>query len=430
VESTNLKEENMKTILKKFASNLLSTRLSQFVVYAALVGASTLSVAQAGHLDTTFASAGIFTFQLSTNNGSNCVANVVALQSDGKIVAAGQLGNNSGLIRLKPDGALDATFGNGGVVVVNKFGSDIDQVIVGMAIQPDGKIVAAATGIPGGGQVGRFNMDGTLDTTFGTNGIATVPLNAALLAFQSDGKIIVTGGQLGSALMARLNSNGQLDTTFGSGGVAPLVSFGSSAIALQSDGKIVIGSGASFGATGALARYNTDGSLDKGFGISGQAASVAAPAAIAVQSDGKILAAGADTSKVSANGNSTGFGLVRFNPDGSIDKAFGTRGGAITGFPNTTVTGAFAVTLQPNGDIVAAGQAGNNNPLTASFSLARYVGSGKLDSTFGKGGRVTTSFGGNADAFIRSIVLQSDGKIVVAGTNGETSMEVARYFGQ
>jgi uncharacterized delta-60 repeat protein len=271
-----------------------------------------------------------------------------------------------------------------------------------------------------------------LDTTFGTNGIASVPLNAALLALQSDGKVIVTGGRLGTASMARLNSNGQPDTTFGTGGVAPLVSFGSSAIALQSDGKIVIGSGAAFfGPAGALARYNKDGSVDKSFGISGQAASVAAPSAITVQSDGKILAVGADTSKVSATGNSTGFGLVRFNPDGSIDTTFGTRGGAITGFPKTTVTSAFAAALQPNGDIVAAGQAGNNNTrLTESFALARYVGSGQLDSTFGNGGSVTTSFGSNANAFITSIVLQSDDKIVVAGTNGGTLLEVARYLGQ
>jgi uncharacterized delta-60 repeat protein len=119
--------------------------------------------------------------------------------------------------------------------------------------------------------------------------------------------------------------------------------------------------------------------------------------------------------KVSASGNSTGFGLVRFNPDGSIDTTFGTCGGAIRGFSKTTATIAFAVTLQPNGDIVA---------------LARYVGDGKLDSTFGNGGRVTTSFGSNADSFITSIVLQSDGKIVVAGTNAGTKLEVARYFGQ
>jgi uncharacterized delta-60 repeat protein len=169
-----------------------------------------------------------------------------------------------------------------------------------------------------------------------------------LLALQSDGKIIVAGQGSGNSsnFLARLNSKGQLDSTFGAGGLAPLQTCGSDAIALRADGK--------------------------------------------------ILVAGTDTSKVSATGNSTGFGLVGFNTDGSIDTTFGTRGGAITGFPKTTAANAFAVTLQPNGDIVAAGQAGNNNPLSEAFALARYVGDGKLDSTFGNGGRVTTSFGSNA----------------------------------
>jgi len=317
-------------------------------------------------------------------------------------------------------------------VVVTKIGSDIDQVFGGVAIQSDGRIVVVATGIPGGEQVARFNTDGTLDTAFGAGGIAALPLNGALLALQPDGKIVVTGQGSGtsSTSLARLNSNGQLDPTFGQGGLAPLQTFGSDAIALQSDGRILVASGSLFGVTGSLARYNKDGSVDKTFGISGQVASIASPSALAVQSDGKIVAAGADTSKVSATGNSTGFGLVRFNPDGSIDTTFGTRGGAITGFPNTTLTAAFAVTLQTNGDVVAAGQAGNNNPPAESFALARYVASGKLDSTFGTGGRVTTGFGSNANAFITSIVLQSDGKIVVAGTNGGTRLEVARYLGQ
>jgi Domain of unknown function (DUF5122) beta-propeller len=146
-----LNEENMKTNLKKFAGNFLSPRLSQLVVCAALVSASTLGLAQAGHLDTSFASNGIFTLSMSTSQ-----LNAVALQSDGKIVAAGQLGGQSGFIRLSTKGVLDASFGKGGVVVVPKFGGDVDQVIVGMAIQSDGKILAAATGIPGGGQVGRL----------------------------------------------------------------------------------------------------------------------------------------------------------------------------------------------------------------------------------------------------------------------------------
>jgi hypothetical protein len=109
--------------------------------------------------------------------------------------------------------------------------------------------------------------------------------------------------------VARLNCEGQLDSTFGAGGLAPLQTFGSDAIAPRAYGKILVAS-----STGSLARYNDNGSVDKTFGIFGQAASIASPSASAVQSDGKIPVAG----------------IVRFNPDESID---------------TTPRNAFAVTL-------------------------------------------------------------------------------------
>jgi uncharacterized delta-60 repeat protein len=396
-----------------------------------LICASSLATAQAGHLDTTFGNAGIFTFSLTTNNGSSNQASAVALQSDGKIVVAGQLGSRSGLLRLTSNGRLDSSFGNGGAVVT-KIGGVILQNFGGLAIQPDGKIVVTATGVPARGQVARFNSNGSLDTTFGTNGIATLPGATGLLALQPDGKIVVTGSNGGFGSLARLQPNGQLDTSFGTNGQAPLLEVASS-IALQSDGKILIGAFGFFApGAGTVARYNTNGSLDRGFGISGQAASVAPPSAIAVQSDGKILAAGANVSQLALTGNASGFGLVRFNPDGSVDTTFATRGGVTTGFPKTTTTADFAVAIQPNGDIVAAGEAGNNgtSQLVESFALARYLGTGKLDSTFGTGGLVTTDFGSNAVAFIASVVLQSDGKIVVAGADGQGGVGVARYLGK
>lgn len=402
-----------------------------------LICASSIASAQAGHLDPAFSTGGIFTFSLNTNNGNDNQANAVALQSDGKIVVAGQMGSRSGLLRLISNGSLDSTFGSGGTVITT-IGSDILQTFVGLAIQSDGKIVVAATGCPPRGEVARFNPNGSLDTGFGSGGVVSVPLVARGLALQSDGKIIVTGSNLGAALMARLLSNGQADTAFGTKGVAPLVG-GPSAIALQSDGKILIGSGG-LGASpflnpapgpGGVARYNADGSLDKSFGISGQAASVVAPSAIVVQSDGKILAAGANPSRLTVTDNALGFGVVRLSATGSVDTTFATHGGLTTGFPNTTVTGASAIAIQTNGDIVAAGEAGNSaTQLTESFALARYISTGKLDSTFGNAGLVSTSFGNSSVAFVTSMALQTDGNIVVAGSNGGGSVEVARYLGQ
>jgi uncharacterized delta-60 repeat protein len=131
-------------------------------------------------LDTTFVTRGILSFQLTANDGSNCVADAVALQSNGRTWRQGNSETKSGLIRLNPNGSLDSSFGNGGLVVT-KMGSDIDQVFGGVAIQSDGKIVAVGTGIPGGERVARFNTNGSLDTTFGTASVADMPLNGALL---------------------------------------------------------------------------------------------------------------------------------------------------------------------------------------------------------------------------------------------------------
>jgi len=394
--------------------------------------------AQAGQLDPTFGTGGIFSSNFGNTFGAS--ANAVALQTDGKIVivGAGGPGGTGGLARINSNGTLDASFGSGGVVTSNFNDLAAATIVLGVAVQSDGKIVAAANGIPSRFAVGRFNSDGSVDTTFGTNGFTLVGNagGALLLALQSDGKIIVVG----NTQMARFNSTGQLDTTFGSGGLAVLLAPLPSAIALQPNGKILIASGASTPpqavlnpppGSGSLARYNSNGSLDKGFGISGEAASVALPSAVAVQADGRILVAGTINNKLIATGNSTGFGVVRFNANGSIDTTFATRGGATTGFAGLGLAGAFAMAIQSNGDIVTAGEAGNSSvsQLTLSFGLARYTTAGKLDATFGSGGTVTTSFGSNGIALVSGTVLQTDGKIVVAG-DANSNFAVARYLAQ
>ena len=341
--------------------------------------------------------------------------------------------------------------------------------VVAVVIQPDGKIVAAATGFLGGA-VGRFNSDGSVDTTFGNGGFAvsksldSQPGISSALALQADGKILVTGADL----IGRYTSEGQLDTTFGSSGIAALNSAIATAIALQSDGKILVttGSGAPtelFSSqylpspqAGAIARYNTNGSLDTNFGISGQAACVASAPAIAIQSNGKIVVAGAITSKlitlllsdgVTVADNQTGFGLVRYNSNGSVDTTFnpgggiGTGGGIITGFGSSFPAGsAFALAIQSNGEIVVAGQAGNGNQqfTSSSFVLARYTSTGHLDTTFGSNGTVITTLSQGHISFVSALVLQSDGKIVAAGNTGTpaqpgsylNNFAVARYLAQ
>ena len=256
--------------------------------------------------------------------------------------------------------------------------------------------------------------------------------------------------------MARYDTTGQLDATFGAGGIAVLSVRSVTAIALQSNGQILIAGGGpardafppapifqTMSIAGLISRYNSNGSIDTTFGTAGQAASVAAASAIAVQSNGKIVVAGSIIAKLAAppTGSSAGFGLVRYNANGSIDTTFGTRGVAITAFSGAPATEPLALALQSNGDILAGGVAGqmpaNGNPTApSSFALARYLNTGQLDTTFGSGGRVTTAFGSNT-ASISALAVQSNGNIVAVG-NSDTNMQtnfvnniaVARYLGQ
>lgn len=443
----------------------INCRAPGFLATAVLVAWSTVCIAQAGHLDTTFGTGGVFTTNFTQTDATMAIA--VAIQSDGKIVIGGSTPGGAALARLNTNGTLDSSFGSGGIVN-NTFA--VDGPVVALAIQSDGKIVALAEGFLGG-SVGRFNSDGSVDTTFGTGGFAvSKSLNSGpgtlnALVLQADGKILVTGG----GLIGRYTTEGQLDATFGSSGIAALSSTIVTGMAAQSDGKILVttGSGAPtelFSSPnapgtqpGAITRYNSDGSLDKSFGVSGQSACVAAAAAIAIQSNGKIVVAGGipaalktllESDGVTVANNQTGFGVVRYNSNGSLDTTFnpgsgvGTGGGVITGFGNSfPAGGAFALAIQSNGDIVVAGEAGvsinaGQTLISSSFVLARYTSSGHLDTSFGTNGTVITTLRPGPISFISAIALQSDGKIVAAGNGGFSAggfvdnFAIARYLAQ
>lgn len=357
-------------------------------------------------------------------------------------------------MRLNADGTPDADFGTAGIVT-SSFNLVHAPTIVGLNILSNGKILAAATTIDinPGPTLGRFNTDGSVDTTFATGGFMNLPLSsAAALVQQPDGQVLVAGGpgvlapQAGT--MTRVSVDGQVDTGFGAAGIALLLSPSITAMALQSDGKILIASGESplaglpnVPGAGSIARYKTDGSLDRSFGIGGQAASVASASAICVQADGKIVVAGSITGQLHAAGNNTGFGLVRYNTDGSLDATFGVRGGVTTVFVQTgPLASAWSLAIQPNGEIIAAGQAGERDYFgqlfPSSFALARYGHTGRPDLNFGFNGSTTTAFGSNT-AYISAIVLQPDGRLVVAGNSGANTPQgflnnfaVARYLTQ
>ncbi len=325
-------------------------------------------------------------------------------------------------------GVLDPGFGNNGKVAVD-FG-DPSERASDMVIQPDGKIVLA--GIAGGQSIpfpsfslARYNLDGSPDTSFGSSGMTTTDFGPTFsfgesVALQSDGKIVVAGSVLDISTntldfaLARYNSDGSLDSTFGSGGKVITDFFTgfndeAHAVALQSDGKIVVAGFAHSSALSiniALARYNDDGSLDSSFGVGGKvvAGFTSTGAAVAIQGDGKIIAAG---------NASNGFAMVRYNTDGSVDASFGSSGVVITPF-NPSGAQISDLALQSNGKIVACGFTSAFSNDSFDFAVARYNGDGSLDSGFGSGGKVITDFFGNSD-LCRSVALQSDGKIVVSG---------------
>src|SRR5262252_4490306 len=285
-----------------------------------------------------------------------------------------------------------------------------------------------------------------LDTSFGTSGKVTTDFGgtgaaARTVAVQADGKILVAGlavinGVVEFAL-SRYNGNGTIDTSFGTGGkVTTAFDFPGNfdrvfTIVQQPDGKFVaVGSTVNLFANFALARFNANGTLDTSFGTGGMvttAFGVSAEATSAViQSDGKIVAAGF------ANlGGGDYFALVRYNSNGTLDTSFGTGGKVTTPFLSQgfSLAMAFSVAVQPDGKIVAAGNAAIGGGY--DFALARYNSNGTLDASFGTGGQLTTDFAGANDQ-ADSVSVQPDGKIVAAGATGKYlnrgfDFGVARY---
>jgi uncharacterized delta-60 repeat protein len=246
------------------------------------------------------------------------------------------------------------------------------------------------------------------------------------MTLQADGRILITTGRI----VARLLANGQLDSTFGSNGAAPTV--GGVSLALLANGDILIGTGS------VTALFDPNGGLITKFGVNGQTPGFASERGGFVVTHSllttpKIITAGTlFTSPNLMFGHSvTGFLLVRYNFDGTVDNNFGNHGGVTTPFPGNILAHAFAVALQNNGDIVAAGQTALTNvdavPGPSSFALVRYNPNGSLDTTFGNGGFVSTAFG-SSEAFAHTVLIQIDGKIVAVG-NSNSGATLARYLG-
>lgn len=332
-------------------------------------------------------------------------------------------------LKAQNAGEYDPTFGTDGKVMTAV--GDNFNVANDMVIQPDGKIIVVGKAQFGSYQfaVVRYLTDGSLDNTFGENGIVITSIMngsyAMSVALQADEKIIVSGycfnGSAYNACVARYLDNGDLDTSFGNNGISQLTIDNTESVAIQEDGKIVV---AGFSADNfALARLNSNGTIDVSFGDSGYVVttimddtgnpSFSFVKDIKIQTDGKIVAAGF----LYGNPNYYDIAAARYLPDGSLDPEFADGGiykADIGGLANFSV----AVVIQNDGKIILGGHNELGNiPGVPEYdaNLIRLLTDGTLDPSFGDNGIGSYHLIDDA-AYVEDICLQPDGKIVITGS--------------
>lgn len=333
-------------------------------------------------------------------------------------------------------GDLDITFsGDGRVTDIFPGSSGAGGNAV--AIQSDQKILVAGSRLSSGRfdfAVIRYNTDGSLDSSFGTGGRTATQVGigsseAYAVAVQSDGKIVVAGEAEGNIGIVRYNPNGSLDTTFDTDGRVETQGGIATSMAIQVDGKIVVaGYGEGTGnADFVAARYNPDGSLDSSFDGDGIARTPVGTGddeayGVTIQPNSKIVVAG-----WGVNGFRDDFAVVRYNTNGSLDTSFDGDGKVLTQIGSAVSSLGFAVTIQLDSRIIVAGAAF----LSAGydFAMVRYNMDGSRDTSFGSNGEVVTRVEVNQD-FAQGVAVQFDGRILAAGYgfNGtQTNFAVVRY---
>jgi len=424
---------------------------------------SQVAQAAAGDLDPTFGSAGMVTTDINHSTDiANAVA-VQAdgkLVVVGQTYKQNDFSNEDFVVtRYNPDGTLDTTFGRGGKVRTDFPG--LAAVPSSVVIQPDGKIVVAGGAFPlftfaGNFEVVRYNPNGSLDRSFGNGGIVTTTFPegsyASDVALAPDGKIIAAGtvfvdfipGESSNTdfALARYNPDGSPDTTFGNGGQVSTDFVGleddAFSVLIQPDGKIVAVGSANNPATYydfAAVRYLSNGTIDTTFGVAGKVSTDfgdqnfdRARSAV-LQPNGSIVAAGF---AISQNGGVQNFAVARYTSSGILDATFSGDGKTQIDFGDCCQS-ANKVLLQSDGKIVTVGYA-NTEDSDSDFLLARLNPRGSLDASFGVGGKVRTSFG-DLNGGANGAALQSDGKIVAVGfqatfSNQWANFALARYLNQ
>ncbi|HEX7880675.1 MAG TPA: T9SS type A sorting domain-containing protein [Candidatus Eisenbacteria bacterium] len=415
----------------------LLRHLVPFLVLALGIAAAEGVLAAPGDIDPTFGTGG--TARIHTGFGDDFGNAMLPLAGDGCLVAGSTQEGGTGQIfvaQYLSNGALNSSFGTGGVSRLNPPPGQSGVGASCLTLQADGKIVVGGS-VSSTPVVARFLSNGTPDSTFGTNGLVTLPgvYAAAIAGVAMQGSKIVIGGGFRAGTkyhfgLIRLNSNGSLDTTFDGDGIVStpmLVESFARALLLQSDGKIVLAGNAantSLKNEVAVVRYNADGTLDTGFDGDGKTTIAVGPGgsyvyALANQ-DTRLLVAGMTQSTSSGPFNAL---LIRYNANGTLDPTFGPASG--TGIliqPVGAYDDAFrgvAVTYNSRGSvngIIAAGSTAATSGNTSDVLVCRYLVTGALDTSFDGDGIVVTSTSSRQDQAYGMALLGS--KILLVGYSG------------
>lgn len=381
---------------------------------------------QDGSYDTNFGNNGIVIQSIGIEFD---ISSDLALQTDGKILVTGNSKNGVvygfATIRLNSNGVIDTTFGNLGIVLYSNTGQKAARSI---GVQTDGKIVVVGNS-SNTLLVLRYNNNGTLDTNFDIDGIlnTTIPISTNLPTSQfvenktnlnilSNGKILVSATTTNDFGLIQLNSNGSLDTTFGTNGITQFTNANnekSCFLIVKPNGKIITG-GTSNDA--GITTYKILSNLISSNGILESSTYFNAflssdrVKSILVQSSGKIIV----TSDTSGFGNGYSQILTRYNIDGSLDLSFGVNGII------ENIYAELNLFEQPDGKFLVC----------SYYEIQRYSADGIIDTTFGNNGSTEfTLQNPNPVNFIDNIVITSDSKILLAidyFVNNETSFGVVR----
>lgn len=401
-----------------------------------------LTNAQHGVLDPDFDADGIASFEIGNQGYTDGYD--IAVQQDGKILVLGEtelqnpINEASYLLRLFPDGSVDPSFGQNGIVLLD------DVFARQMTIQPDGKIVVVGAGEFNNSDAIAFarlnGTDGSKDVSFGVNGTYFIPFPQGSflmdVALQSDGKILAVGFTTESdtdVLLVRLNQDGTPDNMFSFDGVVKTdVNSVDEArgLVIGDDGKItIVGTteeliGNFTNRLALLIRYNPDGSLDNSFGTNGILIPDFVDAAVLNDitwgESGKMYACG-----IVDDATDEDFLVAKFNIDGTFDMSFGGSGFEKADFDGDDDE-AKELVYQPDGRILAVGDA---VILGSAGAMVRFNADGTYDQTFGNGGFVTTSIDiGNV---YEAVALQEDLRILTVGRSITQTFDekanVARY---